>query len=126
MPRSDHSPAGVGVITVFTLLMILCLAVFSTLTFSSARADAKLSQARARAISQWYAADAQALDLAEAFAASEDQELQTTVPISESRELFLHLLREANGSVTLLAWQTRGTDSAQPDSVGLDVWDGLR
>ena len=123
MRKRTGSPAGIGVITIFTILIILCMAVFSALTLSSARADFRLSQSRADAAAQWYAADAKAVQLAEQFAVSDEAELETTVPISESRELYLHLLRASDGTVTVLAWQTRALESSWEEH-GPDLWDG--
>lgn len=110
-------------ITVFTILILLCMAVFSALTLSSARADARLSQARADSTAEWYAADAQAAQLAEEFAASGEAELETTVPISDTRELYLHLVREEDGTVTVLAWQTRTLEGGGDEGI-LELWDG--
>lgn len=123
MAKRSDSPAGIGVVTVFTILILLCLAVFSALTLSSARADAKLSQARADGVSAWYAADTAAAGLAAGFADSQETELETTIPINDLRELYLHLVREDDGSVSVLAWQTRLTGSEQTDS-GPELWDG--
>ena len=41
------SPIGVGVISILTVLLVLCLAVFAALTLSSARADLALSRRNA-------------------------------------------------------------------------------
>ena len=39
MREKGSSPIGVGVLTVLTVLLVLILAVFSALTYTSARAD---------------------------------------------------------------------------------------
>lgn len=39
MKNDRGSPIGVGVLTVLTVLLVLILAVFSALTYTSARAD---------------------------------------------------------------------------------------
>ena len=124
MSRSSRStPIGVGVVTVFMVLIVLCLAVFSALTLNSARADARLSQVRADSVSAWYAADAQAARLAAAFAASGEAELEAAVPISDMRELYVHLVRTSDGSVTVLAWQDRDVQT-NSDGSGPELWDG--
>lgn len=52
------SPIGVGVISILTVLLVLCLAVFAALTLSSARADLALSRRNADTVQAYYAADA--------------------------------------------------------------------
>ena len=50
-------------VTVFTVLLVLTLSVFSALTLTSARADLALSRTNARTVSAYYAADAEAAAL---------------------------------------------------------------
>lgn len=49
---------GVGVFTILTVLLILCLTMFAILTLSNARADLRLSEKNAFAVTEYYAADA--------------------------------------------------------------------
>ena len=49
--------SGLGVTTIFTVLLILCLTVFSVLTLASAQSDLRLTQKNAQMISAYYAAD---------------------------------------------------------------------
>ena len=67
--------AGIGIITIINILLVLCLAVFSTLTLSSARSDAALSKINAEAAGAYYRADAAAAKLA----ALDDANLQAAL-----------------------------------------------
>ena len=68
--RSGTSPLGVGVISIVTVLLVLCLTIFSALTLTTAKADLNLSRINADTVSAWYAADAEAARQYAAFAAS--------------------------------------------------------
>lgn len=115
---------GIGVVTVFTVLLVLTLSVFSALTLSSARADLALSRTNARTVSAYYAADAEAAALYEEFAAGTEDELVAEVPMTERQSLRIHLVREGGG-VRILAWQTVPLeDGADLGDDHLPVWDG--
>ncbi|MEG2000330.1 MAG: hypothetical protein RR053_02925 [Evtepia sp.] len=121
--KDKLSPAGIGVITVFTVLIVLCLAVFSALTLSCARADLRLSQLNAEAVTAYYAADKQAQSLYRNFSLSNEPELETQIPISDSQALHLHLTRQPDTTIAILAWNTITLDQ-EPSSVLLPVWRG--
>jgi len=59
---NDDRGMNVGTVTILIIFMVLCLSVFSTLSFISAYADLKLSQKSALTIGQYYNADAEAKD----------------------------------------------------------------
>lgn len=104
--QSAPSPFGVGIITIITVLLVLTLSIFAALTLSSARADLALSRINAETVSAYYEADAQAARLYADFAAGGDGALDQSIPIDEQQSLHLSLRREADGSVTILAWET--------------------
>ena len=54
------SSSGLGVTTIFTVLLILCLTVFSVLTLSAAQADLRLTQKNAQMVSSYFNADNEA------------------------------------------------------------------
>ena len=91
------SPIGVGVISILTVLLVLCLAVFAALTLSSARADLALSRRNADTVQAYYAADAQAVRCYEAFAAGQEDMLEATIPVTKYQSLYLRLARRADG-----------------------------
>ena len=76
MREKGSSPIGVGVLTVLTVLLVLILAVFSALTYTSARADLALSRTNADTVSAYYAADSEAAGLLDAFRRDTDPELE--------------------------------------------------
>lgn len=105
MGEKHSSPIGVGVTTILTVLLVLTLAVFSALTYASARADLALSRKNADTVTAYYAADSRARQLQEEFAAGLDDELEATLPMTDAQSLYIHLVREGGG-VKVLAWKT--------------------
>ncbi|MDR0570644.1 MAG: hypothetical protein LBG71_05445 [Clostridiales Family XIII bacterium] len=49
--------SGVGVTTMFSVLLILCVTVFAVLAFASAQADLRLTKKNAEMVSSYYEAD---------------------------------------------------------------------
>lgn len=110
--RTNHpSLIGVGVISVLTVLLVLCLSLFAALTLTSAKADLSLSQRNAQQVTAYYDADAQAVALYEEFLSSDEPELETTIAITEHQSLYLWLQQEADGSVVIRAWRTVPTET---------------
>lgn len=127
MKERSASPIGVGVLTVLTILLVLTLAVFSALTYASARADLALSRKNADTVTAYYAADAQARSLRAQFAQGEEAELKATLPMTEAQSLYIHLERDLDGSVRTLAWKTVPADEegdAAFEEAPLPVFDG--
>ena len=91
------------VISLMTLLAVLCLCVFSMLSLATARSDLELSRLNAQGVSAWYRADLEANREYDKFALSEDDELCRSIPVSEKRRLHLHLVR-SRGEVDILSW----------------------
>ena len=54
---------GIGGVTLLTVLLILCLTLFSVLALSSAQADLRLSEKNARTITAYYSAENQAYEI---------------------------------------------------------------
>ncbi|MGI6028448.1 MAG: hypothetical protein ACOX81_03435 [Candidatus Heteroscillospira sp.] len=119
--RRNTPAGGVGLITVFTVLLVLCLSVISMLALSSARADARLSEANADFAAAYYRADLMAHRLYEDFAASEEAELERELTVTDSQSLRIHLTRQ-DGQVKILAWNTVNT--RDEENTGLQLWDG--
>ena len=125
MKRSAASPVGVGVISVITVLLVLTLSIFSALTLSTARADLALSQINADTVTAYYAADSEAASLYVDFAAGTDESLEQEIPVGDNQSLHLHLVREADGSITVLAWEVipAAPEESEIDDTP-DLWDG--
>ena len=121
--RNSSSPVGVGVITILTVLLVLCLTIFASLTLASARADLDLSQRNAETVRAYYRADAEAVRLYSEFAVGLDEELDAAIPMTDAQSRRLHRVRAPDGGVEVLAWQTVSQEEALPDD-HLPVWDG--
>lgn len=124
MSEKSSSPIGVGVLTVLTVLLVLTLAVFSMLTYTSARADLALSKTNAETVSAYYAADAQAAALLDEFRSGSDPELEATLPMTDAQSLYIHLIRDPSGTVRTLAWKTVPAREEEEIGGGLPVFDG--
>ena len=106
MDIRHSSPFGVGIITIITVLLVLTLSIFAALTFSSARADLALSEINAQTVQNYSAADALAAEHYAQFASGSRESLEDSIPIDENQSLHLHLERDADGRVVILAWET--------------------
>lgn len=127
MSEKGNSPVGVGALTVLTVLLVLVLAVFSALTYVTARADLALSRINAATVTAWYDADAQAAALLEEFEAGSEETLEVTLPMTERQSLYVRFQRAADGTVTVLDWRTVLTETEEAgEGSGLPVygWEG--
>jgi hypothetical protein len=57
--------SGLGAVTIFAVLLILCLTVFSVLTLASAQADLRLTEKNALMVSSYYRADNEACNISD-------------------------------------------------------------
>ena len=124
MSGKQDAPIGVGALTVLMVLLVLTLAVFSVLTYTSARADLALSTVNAETIAAYYAADAEAAERSAQFREGLESELETTLPMTATQSLHIHLVREVDGSVRTLAWKTIPAQEEVAAGHGLPVFDG--
>lgn len=122
MKNKPESPVGVGAISILTILLVLSLAVFSALTFSTARADLALSRINADTVSAYYAADAQAVRLMEAFQAGSQPELEETIPVNDMQNLYIHLVRGQENQIRVEAWRTEPVPPQVPADNALPVY----
>lgn len=113
--KQHPSLIGVGVISVLTVLLVLCLSLFAALTLTSAKADQNLSQRNADQVTAYYAADAQAVALYEEFEAGTEPKLEATIPMTDNQSLYVHFERQADGSAAILAWRTVTEETASDD-----------
>lgn len=117
-----QAPVGVGVLTVLMVLLVLTLATFSVLTLASARADLKLSQVNADTVSAYYKADAEGKEQMADFAAGGKTDLESTIPMTDSQSLYIHLEKDGEGNVKVISWKTVTTE--QPVDDTLNLWSG--
>ena len=125
MREKVSSPMGSGVIAIITILLVLILAIFSTLTLSTARADLALSQRGADTVSDYYAADGVARALLQEFRNGNEALFEMIVPMNEMQGIYVHAERQADGTLSILAWQAVLLDdfSDYADRT-LPVWTG--
>ena len=116
------SPAGLGVSTVLTVLLVLCLATFAALTLASAGADLRLSRAAAARTQEYYDADAAAAKLYAGFCAGSDPAFAADLPVGDTRTLHVAFSRDAQGRPVIDCWRVTVPD-AVPDT-SLPVYTG--
>ena len=119
---SRRTGGGVGVATVLTILLVLCLATFAALTLASAGADLRLSRTAAQRTADYYAADAEAARLFAEFRAGNDPQLETDLPVGDSQRLHLSFARDERGEAVVLCWSL--TAAEELIDTTLPVWTG--
>lgn len=135
--RESFSPPAVGGSSLLTVFAVLALTVFALLSLSTVRADVRLADSAARAVTDYYAADCRAQEILARLRNGEkpeDVELVTmltesggidyyyTVPISDTQELQVEVLLDG-AEWEVLRWQA----ASSVEWMGSDtfiVWDG--
>ena len=125
-----------GAVSLVMIFCVLCLAVFTTLTVSTARREQKLSRMTAQRTEEFYAADTKATEIARqvfsgalpetvVFEAGEDgaQAAKYEVAVNEAQTLEIVLIQE-NGKWRVEQWKTVYTGDWTPDD-SIHVWDGF-
>ncbi len=135
--RETFSPPAVGGVSLLVAFAVLCLTVFALLSLTTVQADARLAEASARAVEEYYAADCAAQEIlarlrngetpVEAESHSYDSWHRGTrytyaVPISDSQELQVEVLLDGE-DCEILRWQAQYTGEWETVE-GLDLWDG--
>ena len=142
--KKKTAPPAVGGSSLLTVFAVLALTVFALLSLSTVRADVRLADAAAEAVTDYYAADCRAQEILARLRAggplpegveitgSDDRGnyMYYTVPISDTQELQVEVYlawdegwgRDASG-YTILRWQA----ASSVEWMGSDsftVWDG--
>lgn len=128
--RVHFSPPAVGGVSLLVVFAVLCLTVFALLSLATVRADARLADASAQAVSGYYAADCQAQEILALLrtgtlpdGVAEDGGVYSyTCPISDTQELQVEV-RVDGGSYEILRWQAAAAGNWEIDE-DLEVWDG--
>ena len=138
MARRVHfSPPAVGGVSLLVGCAVLCLTVFALLSLTTVRADVRLADASAQAVSDYYAADCQAQEILARLRAGETPdgvtwsspmegggtEYSYTVSISNTQELQVEVLVWPDGRWSVQRWQAAAAGGWEIDE-GLEVWDG--
>lgn len=121
--EKNFSPPATGGASLLTVFAVLCLTVFALLSLSTVRADQRLSEASARAVEEYYAADCKAQEILARLRYGElpaNVEIETsvvhdpdrveqiccyTVPINDTRELQVEVEVRSTNDYTVLRWQ---------------------
>lgn len=125
------SPPTTGGASLLTMFSVLCLTVFALLSLSTVRADSSLSEATAKAVYDYYAADSRAQEILARLrfgelpdgVTVEDDLCRYIVPISETQELRVEVEVRSTNDYTVLRWQTVAVGNREYDD-GLNIWDG--
>lgn len=135
--RVHFSPPAVGGVSLLVVFAVLCLTVFALLSLTTVRADVRLADASAQAVSDYYAADCQAQEILARLRAGEtpdgvtwsspmeggETEYSYTVFISNTQELQVEVLVWPDGRWSVQRWQAAAAGGWEIDE-GLEVWDG--
>lgn len=127
--RARISPPAVGGSSLLAIFAILTLCVFALLSLSTVLAEKRLSDAAARSVEDYYAADLQAEEILARLKNGEISEEVTAengiyrcvIPISDSQSLIAEFTD--NDGWQILRWQVI---ARSPDVTNdhLPVWDG--
>ena len=135
--REIFSPPAVGGISLLVAFAVLCLTVFALLSLTTVQADARLAEASARAVEEYYAADCAAQEIlarlrnGETPVEAESHDYDSwhrgtrytyAVPISDSQELDVEVIVDGE-EYEILRWQAQYTGEWETVE-GLDLWDG--
>ena len=129
--KGSFSPPALGGISLLVVFAVLCLTVFALLSLSTVRADERLSDASARAVRDYYAADGKAQEILARLRFGETPEEVWTdgalcgyaVPISDTQELQVEVEIRTTDDYTVLRWQAVPIGEWELDE-DLDLWDG--
>ena len=139
--KESFAPPALGGSSLLVVFAVLALTVFALLSLSTVRADVRLGDAAARAVTGYYQADCQAQEILARLRSGETPVEVTShmedswhdpwmvrytyaVPISDTQELQAEVLvNSADGSYSVLRWEAASVGELEFDE-GLDVWDG--
>ena len=130
MDKKRSAPAIFGACSLLVIFSVLCLIVFALLSLSTANAGKKLSVLSADQVQAYYSADTKAQETLAALRSGETPEgvsvegssFSYVCPISDVLSLFVEGEWEADGSCTVIRWQSVRTASWEADQ-DIDVWD---
>lgn len=126
--KEKFSPPALGGSSLLVVFAVLSLTVFALLSLSTVRADRRLGERSAQAVTQYYAADAQAQEILARLRSGETPEGVTRdgdeyvygCPVSENETL---QVRVDPDGWRVLRWQVEYTGDWEPDQT-MEVWNG--
>ena len=128
--KRSFMPPAVGISSLLVIFAVLCITIFSLLSISAVRADARLEESSARATEGWYEADYAANEILARLRNGEIPEgvslengiYSYSCPITETQLLQVEV-KIKDGKYSILRWQAQYSADWQPDD-SLPVWDG--
>ncbi len=128
--RSGFAPPALGGSSLLVVFAVLCLTVFALLSLSTVRADSRLGEASAKAVTQYYGADAQAQEILARLRLGEHPHgvensgdiYFYNCEISPTQELVVTVWVK-NGDFEIYEWYTRATGEWTPQD-RIRVWNG--
>lgn len=138
--RESFSPPAVGSSSLLVVFAVLCLTVFALLSLSTVRADIRLADRSAEAVTAYYEADTRAQEIFALLRAGETpDDVEVTVvetpqanssdalyfyavPMPNAQALQVQLVRLGD-RWRVARWQMVSTGTWVPDE-SLNVWDG--
>lgn len=128
--KESFAPPALGGSSLLVVFAVLALTVFALLSLSTVRADVRLGDAAAKAVSDYYTADAQAQEILAQLRMGDMPEGVTVegdtvtyrCPISDTQALAVEL-RQTDGVYEILRWQAVSTTEWQ-ESDNTVYWDG--
>ncbi len=140
--RNDRfSPPAVGGISLLVAFAVLCLTIFALLSLTTVRAEVRLADASADAVTEYYAADCQAQEILARLRNGEVPDSVTLVvtaetdgepgssqytyacPISERQELQVNVTINPDGTYRVWEWKAVPSGEWEIDEE-LEIWDG--
>lgn len=128
--NTDFAPPAVGGASLLVVFAVLCLTVFALLSLTTVRADDRLSQASAKAVSDYYNADCEAQRIIARIKSgeipdgvkNEENIYEFECPVSDTKVLTVRMRLE-NGTAEILRCSQEAAGEWNTDD-SLHVWDG--
>lgn len=113
---------GNGSASIVLIFAVLCLTIFTLISYMSALADQNLIKVELRLLKAYYEADTLAEQLLFEFFETDSftEKIYLTINISETTELYVAAAR-FEGSYEILSWQTQAIGEWENDN-SLRVW----
>lgn len=126
-----------GAVSLVMIFCVLCLVVFATLTFATADRERRLSELSAQRAADYYAADAQAVQIIAALCGgdipagveltesrdSSGRVEEFSVPMGEKQQLLVKVRIAPDGSYRILRWESAYAGKWEANE-SIDIWDG--
>lgn len=131
--KDSFSIPAVGAGSLLCTFAVLCLTVFALLSFTTVRAESRLAEASAQAVTAYYEADLQAETIFACLRAGQLPEEVTRrediytyrCPISRQQYLDVALAHSQEGW-KVLRWQAVAQEEPQTQEETLPVWEGRK